>query len=281
MSIRLIVEVMDNAPPQIGHTEWRLLVVLAEQANDKTRLCWPDLDLLTRRVGVSASGIRQAMLKLAALGLEVRVSSRTDKNGDPVFAHRGSQRTYRIPTVEAFKGASTQAPKPRPKVPESRQKAGPKVPESASKGASTQAPFPSVPLKEQRHPSNFLTDATASAGADVDLFGDPIEPPNPVPLIVAGYVDSVRETGGVATSAMCGAIGRNAKRLIEVDKLHPAVVLVAAQRAGAKRAKTLDQFLGDAQQTYDRDGQSRRAMFDNWKRAADLLTLTQRPELGA
>jgi hypothetical protein len=109
-------------------------------------------------------------------------------------------------------------------------------------------------------------------GADLDLFGDPIEPPpapSPVPVIVAMYIDAVRSTDGVATSTMIGAIGKNAKRLIEIDKLHPAVVAVAAQRAGERRAKVLDPFLGAAQSSYNSHGDSRRAMFAAWQKIHD------------
>jgi len=129
--------------------------------------------------------------------------------------------------------------------------------------------------------SSTRENPAADPTENLDLFGAPIEPPNPVPLIVAAYVDSVRENGGVATSAMCGAIGKNAKRLIDVDHLQPPVVLVAAQRAGTKRAKTLDQYLGDAQQTYDRGGNARRAMFDHWRKLHDQAIADQQPQIGA
>ena len=42
------------------------------------------------------------------------------------------------------------------------------------------------------------------------------------------------------------------------------VLLLAVQRAGAKRNLDIDGQLGNAKATYDRGGQSRQALFDAW-----------------
>lgn len=294
MSVRLMVEIIENAPSDISHAEWRLLVVLAEKADDRTRLCWPSTELLQRRVGVTDSGLRQIMQSLAARGLEVRVPIGKDKNGAVMYARRGSQRTYRLPTLPDQLGSSVQLPKRRrkaaevshldeSKAAELSQQGSSKAAELSQLGSSTQLPYP---LKEPSKNKATLkdlhaADAASDADADVidvevmtdlDLFGNPVDPPpqpSPVPVIVAMYIDAVRSTDGVATSTMIGAIGKNAKRLIEVDKLHPAVVAVAAQRAGERRAKVLDPFLGAAQSSYNRGGDSRRALFAAWQKMHD------------
>lgn len=288
----MVSEVLKYAPTDLTPAELVVLLVIAEQSRDDTRRCWPGQEKLMQMTRLTDSGLRRVMQRLAGRGLEVRVQIGTVKNGpkkgEPLFACNGRQANYQLPRFDTTE-AGTDVP------PSEDTEAGTAVPASPKtkavrkvrkkplkavpidpEGGTPVPPIPSYPLTKQ----NPLNRTPPAHDVDRDLFGAPIEQPNPVPMIVAAYVDSVRSSGGVATSAMCGAIGKNAKRLIDVDHLHPAVVLVSAQRAGTKRAKNLDQYLGDAQQTFDRGGESRRAMFDHWQHLHDQATAAQ-PEIGA
>jgi helix-turn-helix protein len=91
---------------------------------------------------------------------------------------------------------------------------------------------------------------------------------SPVQALVGAYADAVKIAGGIPTRAMCSAIGSNLKRLIRDDHLAPPVLLLAVKRAGSRRAKTVDPYLGDVQQVFDRDRAKRDEMRASWFRMA-------------
>lgn len=292
-----MVEVLDRAPAELTDSERLLLIVLAEGARDSTRLSSPGMDRIVHRMHMDKRSVRRVMVRLAERGYDVRVQLGTDSIGRPVYAAKGHATTYRIPRfpdpAEAAEPA-TEDPEPPPEeepaddpwaFTEDPSKGGHRGPPLADPNetendamADSRDPqrgthgSPSSLRAFKALPSVALLDTSgAEVGDDIerDLLGWPVGPLNPgsqVPGIVAAYVNAVRETGGYATAAMCAAIGRNAKTLLERDKLHPAVILVAAQRAGARRAKVLDPFLGDLQSTFEAGGSARKAMFEHWAR---------------
>jgi hypothetical protein len=97
MSIQLIVEMLDHAPAELTPSERLLLVVIAEKANEQTRMSWPGMDTLTQRTGLGERRVRQMLADLAARGYEVRVPIGVDRHGMPVFATKGHQSVYRVP----------------------------------------------------------------------------------------------------------------------------------------------------------------------------------------
>lgn len=97
VGIRLIVEVLDHAPAELTPQERLLLVALAEAARDDTRMCWPGMETLTRRMGLSARTVREVLAGLAQRGYDVRIPAGTDKNGKPTYTHTGRATTYRLP----------------------------------------------------------------------------------------------------------------------------------------------------------------------------------------
>lgn len=99
MGIALIAEVMDYAPADLTPAELVVLLVLAESASDATREAWPGMERLVRRTRLSVTGVRAVFRRLAARGIEVRVARGTDKHGQPVYAVRGKQPTYRLPVL--------------------------------------------------------------------------------------------------------------------------------------------------------------------------------------
>lgn len=114
--------------------------------------------------------------------------------------------------------------------------------------------------------------STAPFGAgdgelSLDVEGTGPSAGDAVQVLVGAYVESVRASGGIATTSQCSAIGSNVKRLIKDDQIPLPVLLVAVQRAGARRSRTVDPFLGDVQASYGGSEAKRKAMFDHW---ADL-----------
>lgn len=120
MGIRLIVEVLDHAPVELAPQERLLLVVLAETAADDTRMCWPGMETLTRRMGLSARRVREVLADLGQRGYEVRVPSGVDRHGMAVFASKGHRTVYRVPAFRQrgtdpapFKAAGSRPPFPQ------------------------------------------------------------------------------------------------------------------------------------------------------------------------
>jgi hypothetical protein len=102
----------------------------------------------------------------------------------------------------------------------------------------------------------------------------PPEPaePSPVQALVAAYVQAIETDGGLGTTSMRSAIGSNVKRILRDDPHIPLpVILQAVEIAGTKRSRTLDPFLGDAQQRFGRSEPSRRAMFARWEAIASSI----------
>jgi hypothetical protein len=109
VSINLIVEVLDHAPETLTSGERLVLVVIAEWANDSTRLArqthnWT-LDTVCRRAGIKRSGLKSILQGLAKKGLEVRVPVK-EKDGKPIYAYEGTAVTFRVPNLRERGGHS-------------------------------------------------------------------------------------------------------------------------------------------------------------------------------
>jgi hypothetical protein len=113
VSIDLIVEVLDHAPEKLTPSERLVLVVIAEWANDKTRVAkqtknW-NLDTICRRAGIQRAGLKSVLQRLAKNGLEVRVPVRW-KDGKPVYAYEGTAVTFKLPVLDVGRGDATATP---------------------------------------------------------------------------------------------------------------------------------------------------------------------------
>lgn len=77
MGIRLIVEVLQHAPTTLTHREKLLLVVLAEDANDKTRTTWNSVESpeILRGAKLSRAELYAVLKKLIAKGVVKKVGS--------------------------------------------------------------------------------------------------------------------------------------------------------------------------------------------------------------
>lgn len=147
---------------------------------------------------------------------------------------------------------------------------------SANRSAPPTAPFSLLPNPKTQRPSPVAVATGAAPGDDVpqtELELGVVVPErerSPVQILVAAYADRVR---GTASSSILGAIGRNAKRLIEKDGIDPALVLAAIEEAAPRGSRDLDRFLaapGGVSARYDQP-QHRAAMRAHWAaRAAEL-----------
>lgn len=75
MGIRLIAEVLDYAPSTLTHRERLLAVVLAEDANEDTRLTWDSVqsEKVRRRAGLSRTQLYEVIKGLVAAGVLKKV----------------------------------------------------------------------------------------------------------------------------------------------------------------------------------------------------------------
>ena len=125
MGVRLVVEVLDHAPPDLDRAERLVLIAIAEKARDSTRLSQCGREFLLRRSGLGPRGLRKVFERLAAHGWEVRVPIGIDRLGRPLYAVPGVQSTYRVPAFLRGKGELEDPDKgeleDRQAVPEDRQ----------------------------------------------------------------------------------------------------------------------------------------------------------------
>ena len=194
MGIRLFVEVLKHAPEELTWRERYALTVLAENANDGTRECWPGIEddpEIARRMRLPGRSSRYEVLKaLRAKGALEGVSA----------GRRGRRAVYRIPVmgpgtpdaIDPRKGPGTTDPKSGkgPETPDGGSgKSGPnqgaqgpgtqdpndekgsgndghRVREPRTQGPETTDPFPSVPSglpPQQTEPPQGGAPATPAA----------------------------------------------------------------------------------------------------------------------
>jgi hypothetical protein len=99
---KLYREIRDFAPPDWTPAERVVAWVIADDASDATRASWIPHELLRARTGLSATGLRGALQRLASRGYEFRVIHGYGSDGRPVFATRGHAVDYVIPDVAAI-----------------------------------------------------------------------------------------------------------------------------------------------------------------------------------
>lgn len=198
MGIRLFVEVLKHAPEELTWRERYALTVLAENANDGTRECWPGIEddpEIARRMRLPGRSSRYEVLKaLRAKGALEGVSA----------GRRGRRAVYRIPVmgpgtpdaIDPRKGPETTDPKSGkgPETPDGGSgKSGPnegaqgpgttdpndekgsgndghRVREPRTQGPETTDPFPSVPSglpPQQVEPQQGGAPATPAAAREI------------------------------------------------------------------------------------------------------------------
>lgn len=77
----------------------RMLWHRGDRRDDGTKITLTET--LQIRTGLGKRGLSEALQRLAARGIEVRVQIDTDKSGRPVFARRGHAVDYHLPPLPA------------------------------------------------------------------------------------------------------------------------------------------------------------------------------------
>ncbi|WP_407566846.1 hypothetical protein [Polymorphospora sp. A560] len=172
MSIDLMLEVMDHAPADLTSGERLVLVIIAERANEATRVAkqskaWT-VDTIASRAGVSRDGLRKIFQRLAKNNCEVRQQLGTDSKGRPVFAYEGTAMTFEVPQLaERRDGSTTSSSKRRDRsAPSHEQEEGPQsarggTPVPQRRDRST--PQSLMTLKEPSNSSLSSVEPTAPA----------------------------------------------------------------------------------------------------------------------
>ena len=125
MGIRLIVEVLNDAPEALTHREKLLLVVLAEDANDDTRVTWNSVERpeVLRGAKLSRSQLYAVLKSLGAKGVVEKLSA-GQKNGTA---------KYKIPTFDTVQCPGipdTDAPSQSPSSPDTESSQCPETPDT-------------------------------------------------------------------------------------------------------------------------------------------------------
>lgn len=161
MGYHLYREVKRHAPSDLDTGELALLLILADEANDETRECFPGMDELCAYMRMSADGIGKVLQRLAKRGIDVRVPVGKDKTGRAIYAMKGVRTTYQLPKFAPTMpvpqyGQSANAQTPvRPKT-DSRPDAGTPIsgvwPDAGTSMPGPQSgPSPHIPQEEEPH----------------------------------------------------------------------------------------------------------------------------------
>ncbi|WP_066070084.1 hypothetical protein [Frankia sp. EI5c] len=98
MGYELYREVKDHAPADLHPTELLLLLIVADDANDQTRLSFAAREQLVRWMRMTTwDSVQKVLNRLAKRELEIRVPIGKDRSGRAVFARVGQKTTYRVP----------------------------------------------------------------------------------------------------------------------------------------------------------------------------------------
>lgn len=164
MGYKLRREVRDLLwPGALTASERVLLLELADNANDDTRVAYPGMEWILAACDLpTKKRAGEHLASIAAKWFEIRVEVGKDKNGNPLYALPRKRTTYRFPTR-----AELMARHGSGKVPENQgldackdpEKQGPKVPENQGgeppKVPENQGPFSSSSSSPQRIPSSL------------------------------------------------------------------------------------------------------------------------------
>lgn len=138
MGVRLIGELIHRGPRDIPDAEWRVLVVLCEDARDATRLCWPGAGEIEERTGKAESTVRRLLTNLERRKLIKRHDAPPVRDdAEPVVAYRGHRTVFEVLSM-----ALTSEPLPGRKGAHARAERGP---EPSGKAPRTEPPSPQSP----------------------------------------------------------------------------------------------------------------------------------------
>src|SRR5690554_70937 len=97
MGYELYRHVLNHAPAELDPTARAVLAVIADDANERTRISRIPIDLLMHRSGVTRDALKKVFQRLARAGYEIRSPVGTATLGRPIYAMRRRATQYRIP----------------------------------------------------------------------------------------------------------------------------------------------------------------------------------------
>lgn len=97
MGYQLYRHVLNHAPADLTKEERLLLLAIADDANERTRVSSPGRDLLEHWTGMGDQALKKALRKLTERGWDIRVAIAKREDGSPIYAVRGRRSTYRVP----------------------------------------------------------------------------------------------------------------------------------------------------------------------------------------
>lgn len=106
MAYELVKEVRDHAPAGLDPTARLILVWIAEECRGGSRMRDIPTETLCRRTGLDGRGLRHALERLAAAGINVRVALAHDKHNRPLYALTGRVCRWVLPPLEPPAGCS-------------------------------------------------------------------------------------------------------------------------------------------------------------------------------
>ncbi|MFJ2961221.1 hypothetical protein ACIPIC_02790 [Streptomyces collinus] len=129
MGIRLIVEVLTGAPEALTHREKLLLVVLAEDANDDTRITWNSVERpeVLRGAKLSRSQLYAVLKSLTAKGALEKLAA-GQKNGTAKY------RIAKFPDFQCQGIRDIETPPQRPGTPDTDRSQRPGTPDTETNG---------------------------------------------------------------------------------------------------------------------------------------------------
>jgi len=157
----------------LGGGEISILMAIAERASadgPHARLAWDADDWKLQWFSGTSdpSGLRRVLIRLAQHDLEVRVQRGLDSRGRPIFAHRGMQTTYRLPSLPGLPQKAV--PNGTPSTPNGVPNGTPSVP-NGTPSVPNGTPSTSLPVLDEKPPLPPAGDPDRSDGAQANEGG--------------------------------------------------------------------------------------------------------------
>lgn len=244
MGIRLIVEVLNSAPEALTHREKLLLVVLAEDANDDTRITWNSVERpeVLRGAKLSRAQLYAVLKALATKGVLERLSS-GQKNGTAKYKIH----TFETPQCQEF--PDTDEPSQCPNSPDTDTSQCPEFPDTDANGqcqenADTEPSqcqgFPDVSVRESLTPTPLNPSSTTPSASKQESPAS--DPGYGIPDDARPLVDGITAAGVIVRWPFKGNAWFPVLALIAKSGI-PAMVDHAIKAASRTRVESANYFL--------------------------------------
>ncbi|MGW3490610.1 hypothetical protein [Streptomyces sp. NPDC001054] len=243
MGIRLIVEVLTGAPEALTHREKLLLVVLAEDANDDTRITWSSVERpgVLRGAKLSRSQLYAVLKSLVAKGALEKLAA-GQKNGAAKY------KIAVFPDAQRPGIPDTETPSQRPGFPDTDPSQCPgnadtdengQCPENADTDASQCPGIRDVSVRESGTPTPLNPSTTTPQAGKQE---GPQLPPEGIPDAARPLVDQITAAGVYVRWPFRGNTWFPILQIIN-DRGIPAMVDHALKAASRTRVESAKYFL--------------------------------------